>query len=75
MTVLFPPKATVPERLLVPVLVSKVPPLMVNASAPTLILRISSVAPLAIVVPAAVVQRADALVIAKVPALTVVLPV
>ena len=67
--------ATVPDRLLVPVDVEIVPPLMVKASAPTETPWRSRVAPLATVVPAAVVPNPDALVMAKVPADTVVAPV
>ena len=67
--------ATVPDKLLVPVEVAKVPPFKVMASAPMVTACKSSVAPLATVVPAAVVPNPEALVIAKVPADTVVAPV
>ena len=67
--------ATVPDKLLVPVEVAKVPPLSVMASAPTAAPRRSRVAPLATVVPPAVVPNPDALVMAKVPADIVVVPV
>ena len=66
---------TVPDKLLVPVEVATVPPLSVMASAPTAAPRRSRVAPLATVVPAAVVPNPDAFVMAKAPAETVVAPV
>ena len=66
---------TAPDKLLLPVDADKVPPLSVIASAPTVTPCKSRVAPLATVVPAAVVPKPAALVIAKVPAETVVPPV
>ena len=75
LTLLSALMATVPDKLLVPVEVAKVPPWSVMASAPTATPCKSSVAPLATVVPAAVVPNPDALVMAKVPADTVVAPV
>ena len=74
LTVLLAAKATVPDKLLVPVDAAKVP-LKVNASAPTVTFCRSRVAPLATVVPAAVVPKPASLLTAKVPALTVVGPV
>ena len=53
--------------LLVPVLVDKVPPLKVIGSATPVTFCKSSVPPLLTVVPPAVVPKAAALVIAKVP--------
>ena len=67
-------KDTVPLKLEVPVLVAKVPPLSVMASAPTVTFCKSNVAPLAIVTPPATVPKPVALVTAKVPALTVIAP-
>ena len=72
--VLEAPSVTAPPRLLVPVDVASVPPLSARVSAPTRTLRRSSVAPLATVVPAAVVPRPAASVTASVPAVTVVAP-
>ena len=64
-----------PDRLLVPVLVRSVALLpRVMASAPTVTFCRSSVAPLATVVPAAVLPSALAWVMASVPAVTVVAP-
>ena len=67
--------ATVPDKLLVPVEVESVPPLRVIASAPTVTPFISRVAPLATVVPLATSPKPVALLIANVPAETVVAPV
>ncbi len=67
--------ATVPDKLLVPVEVAKVPPLSVMASAPIAAPCKSSVAPLATVTPPAVVPKPVALLVARVPALMVVAPV
>ena len=75
LAVLFAPIVTPPDRLLLPDVVANVPPLSVMASAPTMTPCKSSVAPLATVVPLAVVPNPDALVMAKVPAETVVAPV
>ena len=74
LTVLAAAIETLPEKLLVPVDAAKVP-LKVNASVPTVTFCRSSVAPLATVVPAAVVPKPASLLTAKVPALTVVVPV
>ena len=67
-------RLTEPDKLLVPVEAVKVPPLKVNASAPTVTPRKSSVAPLATVVPPEVAPKPDAWLMAKVPAETVVAP-
>ena len=67
--------ATAPDKLLVPVEAAMVPPLRVMASAKTAAPCRSSVAPLATEVPAEVAPRPAALVTAKVPALTLVVPV
>ena len=72
---LLAPSVTAPDKLLVPVEVAMVPPFRVMASALIATLRKSSVAPLATVVPAEVAPKPAALVMAKVPALTVVAPV
>ena len=61
--------------LLVPVLVAKVPPAKVMGSATPVTLRRSKVPPVFTVVPAELEPKAPALVIAKVPASTVVAPV
>ena len=74
-TVLSAPRLTVPDSELVPVLVARVPPLRVMASAPRAAPWRSSVAALATVVPPAVVPRPAALLTARVPAETVVAPV
>ena len=66
--------ATVPDKLLVPVEVAKVPPLSVRASAPRVTPLRSSVAPLVTVAPPATSPKPAALVMAKVPADTVVVP-
>jgi hypothetical protein len=68
-------KDSVPLRLDVPVLVAKVPPLSVMASAPTVTFCKSKVAPLATVTPPATVPKPVALLTAKVPAFTVTAPV
>jgi len=73
--VLSEPSDTVPERVLVPVLVFSVPPLSIMASAPTLTPWRSRLAPLATVVSASVVPNAAAFESPSVPALTVVAPV
>ncbi len=73
-TVLAAARLTEPDKLLVPVDAAKVP-LKVNASEPTATFCRSRVAPLATVVPAAVVPKPASLLTAKVPALTVVGPV
>ena len=67
-------KVIAPDNELEPLLTLNVPPLTVIVSAPTVTPRKSSVAPLATVVPPAVSPRPVALVIANVPALTVVVP-
>ena len=72
--VLEAPSETAPPRLLVPDDVASVPPLSARVSAPTSTPRRSSVAPLATVVPAAVVPRPVAAVMASVPTETVVDP-
>ena len=69
------PNEIAPLSELVPVEVAKVPPLMVTASSKTTTPCKSSVAPLAIVVPPAVVPRPVAFVMARVPAETIVVPV
>ena len=74
-TVLFAARVTAPESALVPVLALSVPPSMVTASPPTLTFCKSRIAPLPMAVPAAVVPKALVCVIAKVPALIVVVPV
>lgn len=66
---------TVPDKLLLPVEVESVPPLRVMASVPTVTFCRSNVAPLATVVPLATSPKPAALVIANVPAETVVAPV
>ncbi|MNC86907.1 hypothetical protein D3C83_25940 [compost metagenome] len=71
---LAPPSVIAPDKLEVPVDVGSVPPLSVTPSAPTATFRRSSVAPPATVVPPAVVPSPAALVIASVPAFTVVAP-
>ena len=68
-------KLTAPDKLLAPVEANKLPPLKVTASEPTLTDRKSRVAPLATVVPPAISPKPAALVMAKVPADTVVAPV
>ena len=68
-------KLTAPDKLLLPEDADRVPPLSVIASAPTVTACKSNVAPLATVVPLAVVPKPAALVMAKVPALIVVPPV
>ena len=73
-TVLFASRLTVPLRLLVPVLVLRVPPLSVMASATPVTFCRSSVAPLATVVAPAVPPSALALLMARVPPLTLVAP-
>ena len=72
--VLFAPSETAPLKLLVPVLACSVPPFRVIDSAPTTTFLRSNVAPFATLVPAAVVPRPLGLVIASVPALTLVAP-
>ena len=74
-TVVLAPKATVPDRLLVPVVAVSVPPFKVRASAPTVTPCKSSVAPLATLTPPALVPSPVAWLMANVPSLTVVLPV
>ena len=74
LSVLEAPNETAPVRLLVPVEAMSVPPLSASVSAPTSASRRSSEAPLATVVPAAVVPRPESSVTAKVPAETVVAP-
>ena len=64
-----------PDKLLLPVDADNVPPLSVMASAPIVTPLRSSVAPLATVVPPATSPKPALLVIAKVPAETVVAPV
>ena len=61
--------------LLAPVLVAKVPPAKVIGSATPVTLRRSKVPPVLTVVPAELEPKALALVMAKVPPLTVVAPV
>ena len=73
-TVLFAPKATVPLRLDVPVLVASVPPLIVSGSAATVIFCRSKVAPLATVVLPATLPKPVAFVTFTVPAEMVVAP-
>ena len=73
--VLLAPKVIAPVRLLVPLLVFKVPPLIVIASAPTATFCKSNVAPVAITVLPAVVPKVPVLVMTKVPPLMVVVPV
>ena len=73
--VLSLPKVTAPLNELVPVLVINVPPFNVTASAPTLTPCKSKVAPLATVVPPAVVPNPLACVTTNVPPLIVVVPV
>ena len=72
--VLLAPKVIAPLKLLVPLLVFKVPPLIVSGSASTVTFCKSKVAPLAITVLPAVVPKPPALVITKVPPLMVVAP-
>ena len=67
-------KFTVPDKLEVPDEVESVPPPSVMASAPRVTFCRSSVAPLATVVPLATSPKPAALVIANVPAETVVAP-
>jgi hypothetical protein len=73
--VLFAPKLTAPDKEDVPVDADKVPPFKATASAPTATPCRSKVAPLATVVPPLVAPKPAALVTAKVPAETVVVPV
>ena len=74
-TVLSAPRVTDPVKLIVPVEEAKVPPFRVMASAPAVTPRRSSVAPLATIVPAPVPPKPLAWLMAKVPALMVVVPV
>ena len=68
------PSEIAPLKELVPVDVAKVPPLMVSASAPKIRFCKSSVAALAMVVPASVVPKPDTLVTIRVPFETLVVP-
>ena len=74
-TVLAPEILIGAVTLLVPVLVANVPPARVIGSATPVTLRRSKVPPVFTVVPAVPVPKAAALVMAKVPASTVVAPV
>ena len=74
-TVLAPEILIGAVTLLVPVLVARVPPARVIGSATPVTLRRSKVPPVFTVVLAEPDPKAPALVIAKVPALTVVAPV
>ena len=73
--VLLVVKATGAVKLLIPVLVAKVPPDKVIGSATPVTLRRSKVAPLLTVVPAELDPNDPALVIARIPTSTVVAPV
>ena len=75
LAVLLDVMVTAPDKLLLPEDADRVPPLSVIASAPTVTACKSNVAPLATVVPLAVVPKPAILVMAKVPADTEVIPV